>query len=190
LTPSSSTRRAGCAQRDGSPRSQAGRQLVASLRPAAVSERMRESRRHTATRRTGRRGVVWRFVECINRGDVDKLGELMSPRHLLVDSLGARVRGRRVVQRAWVGYFRMVPGYRIQIEEELAQRTATVLVGRASGGYRPLGRSASVGRWSIPAAWRVVVRRGLVAEWQVYADNEPLRQLARKRSPGRRRAGR
>lgn len=29
--------------------------------------------------------------------------------------------------------------------------------------------------WKTPAAWRAVVRDGKIAEWQVYADNEPAR---------------
>jgi len=35
-------------------------------------------------------------------------------------------------------------------------------------------------RWETPAAWRVVVEDGLVAEWRVYSDNEPMRERMRR----------
>jgi hypothetical protein len=34
-------------------------------------------------------------------------------------------------------------------------------------------------RWETPAAWRAVVVDGLVAEWRVYTDNEPMRERMR-----------
>jgi hypothetical protein len=44
------------------------------------------------------------------------------------------------------------------------------------------GRSGGV-EWKVPAAWRAVVRDGLIAEWQVYVDNEPLRASLRFPEP-------
>jgi hypothetical protein len=34
--------------------------------------------------------------------------------------------------------------------------------------------------WKTPAAFRVLIEDGLVAEWRVYADNEPIREVMRK----------
>jgi len=31
--------------------------------------------------------------------------------------------------------------------------------------------------WEVPASWLAVVQGGLLAEWRVYADNQPLRKL-------------
>ena len=144
---------------------------------------MRESETRTTPGRANHHSAtVWEFVDCINRGDPDALADRMTAQHLLVDSLGVRIRGRNAARRAWAGYFSMVPAYRIRIEEMLTDGNTTVLLGSARGGYVPPRQGVSVGRWSTPAAWRAVVRRGLVAEWQVYADNEPIRQLARRGS--------
>jgi hypothetical protein len=44
------------------------------------------------------------------------------------------------------------------------------------GTYTPDGVLREEARWSTPAAWLAVVERGLVAEWRVYADNEPIRR--------------
>jgi len=35
----------------------------------------------------------------------------------------------------------------------------------------------------VPAAWLAVVKDGLVAEWRVYADNQPLRKLMGDKAP-------
>jgi len=50
----------------------------------------------------------------------------------------------------------------------------------AQGTYSPDGRLRAESRWETPAAFRAFVEDGLVAEWRVYADNEPLRQKMRK----------
>ena len=34
-------------------------------------------------------------------------------------------------------------------------------------------------RWKTPVALRAAVEDGLIAEWQVYADNEPIREKMR-----------
>jgi hypothetical protein len=36
--------------------------------------------------------------------------------------------------------------------------------------------------WRIPAAWKAVIRDGLMLEWRVFADNKPVYEiLARRR---------
>ena len=151
-----------------------------------------QSRVHRMVRQKTRRmprqvaeRVALEFVARINQGDADGLSELMSVDHRLVDSLGSQVAGRSVVREAWIQYFKMVPGYRLAIQTTLTNGPTVVLLGTAGGGYIPSGRRVSVGRWRTPAAWRALVRRGLVTEWQVFADNEPIRALARRgsRSP-------
>jgi len=61
----------------------------------------------------------------------------------------------------------------------------TAMFGRAGGTYSPDGRVLPQNRWARrdrggsgeTAAWKAVVRDGLVAEWRVFADNEPIRRL-------------
>jgi len=35
-------------------------------------------------------------------------------------------------------------------------------------------------RWSVPAAWRAVVRGGRLAEWRVYVNVEPILRIVTK----------
>jgi uncharacterized protein (TIGR02246 family) len=125
--------------------------------------------------------VAQAFVEAINRQDVDALAELMTPRHCFVDSLGGVTEGRDTMRAGWVGYFRMVPNYTIEIKDTYREGQVVVMLGVVGGTYAPDGRLSDENRWQTPAALRAVIEDGKVAEWRVYADNEPIRQLIAKR---------
>ena len=121
--------------------------------------------------------VVRAFVTCINTHDVDGLAALMTEDHRFIDSLGQVVRGREAVRSGWGQYFSMVREYRLQADEWLCDGLVVVLLGTADGNYSPDGAPSPGRSWTTPAVWRAVVRGGQVAEWRVYADNEPIRQL-------------
>jgi ketosteroid isomerase-like protein len=124
--------------------------------------------------------VAQAFVAAINRQDVDELATLMTPEHKFVDSLGNVIEGREKMRAGWAGYFKMVPGYRIAVNECICDGQVVVLFGVAEGTYAREGKVMTENRWSTPSALRAIVTDGLVAEWRVYADNEPLRQQMRK----------
>ena len=124
--------------------------------------------------------VARAFAEAINRQDVEGLTGLMTPGHRFVDSLGGVTEGREKMRSAWVGYFRMVPDYSIEVEETLCDGPVVVMLGMVWGTYTPDGELKAENRWETPAALRAVVEDGLVAEWRVYADNEPIRERVRQ----------
>lgn len=121
--------------------------------------------------------VAEAFVGAINRQDVDAMMALMAEEHRFVDSLGRVVQGREAMRTGWKSYFAMVPDYTIAVEERFVDGEAVVVLGRAQGTYAAGVGSAAENRWETPLAIRAGVRSGQVAEWRVYADNEPLRQL-------------
>ena len=146
--------------------------------------------------------VARAFVEAINRGDVDGLAELMTPAHRFVDSLGAVTEGRDAMRAGWADYFRMVPDYSIEVRESYCDENpgnadpsappsllagfpqgdgafVVVLLGVARGTYASDGELKQENRWETPAAFRALIADGKVAEWRVYADNEPIRRLMR-----------
>lgn len=127
--------------------------------------------------------TVRRFVDAINRADVDALCDLMSDDHVFVDSDGAKVRGREVMRTGWTGYFSMFPDYRIEAAEVLTAGPTVVLIGTASGTYARGRAPESADRWSVPAAWRAVVRDDRVALWQVFVNPEPVRKILERRVP-------
>jgi len=129
-------------------------------------------------------GLVQAFVRAINRQDVDALAELMSPGHRFTDSLGNVVAGREKMRGGWMAYFRMAPDYSLAIEEFYEHGPAVVMLGWAQGTYSTDGTLKDENRWKTPVALRAMVEDGLISEWQVYADNEPIREKIRRTPPG------
>jgi ketosteroid isomerase-like protein len=118
-----------------------------------------------------------RFVEAINRHDVEALAALMSAGHRFIDSLGTTIEGRDKMRLGWTGYFKMVPDYEIAVEETFTNGAAVVLMGIARGTYSKDGGLAPENRWQTPIAIRALIEDNLIAEWRVYADNDPIRKL-------------
>jgi ketosteroid isomerase-like protein len=121
--------------------------------------------------------VVRAFVSKVNGHNVEGLHELMTPDHLFVDALGVVQHGRDVVRQAWKVYFAMVPDYSIASSHVLSEGETIAIFGRAGGTYSQSGEMQAANRWEAPAAWKVVVRGTRVAEWRVYMDSQPIRQI-------------
>ncbi len=121
--------------------------------------------------------VAHAFAQAISRQEVAALAELMTPDHRFIDSLGNVVEGREKMRAGWAGYFRMVPDYTVTIEETYSDGAVVVMLGFAHGTYAPDGKLRDENRWRTAAALRAVIDDGKVAEWRVYADNEPIRRL-------------
>lgn len=120
--------------------------------------------------------AVLRFVERINVKDTEGIAALMTDDHCFVDSMGIEVSSRGKMRLGWEEYFRMVPDYRIEVQETFAAGAVVVLLGKACGTYSRDGSLKPEDRWETPAAWRAVVDGNRLAAWQVYADNEPIRR--------------
>jgi uncharacterized protein (TIGR02246 family) len=120
--------------------------------------------------------TVQGLVAHINSHDVDAIAALLTSDRQFVDSLGAVTQGRDALRAGWRQYFRMMPDYVIEVEHTLADGPHVVLLGVARGTYTTDGTLRAQGAWSTPVALRALIREGLVAEWQVYADNEPIRR--------------
>ena len=119
------------------------------------------------------------FVGAINRQDVERMAALMTSGHRMVDAMGQAVQGRDAVRTCWVGYFHMVPDYSIAVEETLCDGPVVVMLGVAKGTYAPEAWLKVENRWETPVALRATIKDGKVAEWRVYADNEPMRERMR-----------
>jgi ketosteroid isomerase-like protein len=121
--------------------------------------------------------TVLAYLEQINRHDVGKICSLMTDDHEFVDSLGSLIRGKAAMRQAWIGYFYLIPDYRIAFTQSFASGDSVAVFGTARGTYAPGGAAAGGSSWEMPLAVRARVRNGLVARWEVYADNEPVRSL-------------
>ena len=123
--------------------------------------------------------VAQLFVQRINSQDLAELAGLMTADHRFIDSLGAEFSGRDAMREGWRHYFKMAPDYKIEVTESLCKGEVVVLLGIARGTYSTDGTLDPENAWQMPAAWRARIIAGQVAEWQVYADNEPIRRCMR-----------
>lgn len=114
--------------------------------------------------------VVAAFIAAINRHVLSEISGLMTEDHTFVDSGGGSQSGRENMTAGWKEYFRMFPDYRIQIENILADKGLVAVFGSASGTYNGKRGLVPENRIEMPAAWRAVVVKGKVKQWQVYAD--------------------
>jgi ketosteroid isomerase-like protein len=121
--------------------------------------------------------VAMAFVTKINEHDVPGLVALMTPDHVFVDALNNTFRGTDQIRKGWKIYFSMFPDYAIEVREELDRNNVVAMFGTARGTFAMNGNLLRENSWEIPAAWKAVVKDGLVAEWRVYCDNDPARKI-------------
>jgi len=114
------------------------------------------------------------FASAINRHDVKALTALMTPGHVFIDSLGNRVQGVTAMEAGWRGYFAMCPDYWIRTDHVIAEEEVVLAVGEAGGTIDSVS-------WRTPAAWKAVIRDGLVTEFRVFADNNPVYEILTRR---------
>ena len=121
--------------------------------------------------------VVLDFMERVNSGNVDSICAAMTPDHVFVDALGARFVSRETMRTGWRMYHQMIPDYKVSHEEIFAKGETVAVFGTARGTVAEDGKLKKENFWEIPASWKAIVRDGLVAHWQVYADNYQVRKL-------------
>jgi ketosteroid isomerase-like protein len=114
------------------------------------------------------------WLDAINAHDVGALTALMAVDHVFVDSLGNRVDSARSMEAGWRGYFAMCPDYWIRGDRAMAEGDTMLVAGEAGG-------TIDGEPWRTPAAWKVVIRDGSIAEWRVFADNKPVYEILRRR---------
>jgi ketosteroid isomerase-like protein len=127
--------------------------------------------------------TVLAFLEQIHARNVDGLCALMTEDHLFVDGLANRMQGRESMRKGWAGYFRMFPDYRVSHTDVFSQADVVAAFGSAEGTLAVKGELPKENHWNAPAAWRALVGDGLIAEWQVYADNQSAREIMGAQNP-------
>jgi ketosteroid isomerase-like protein len=118
--------------------------------------------------------ILQQWLIAINGHHASALAALMGADHVFVDSLGNRVTGAKSMEAGWRGYFAMCPDYWIRADHAMADGETMLVAGEAGG-------TIDGELWRTPAAWKVVIRDGKVAEWQVFADNKPVYEILGRR---------
>ena len=131
--------------------------------------------------RTTAADIALEFIDRINSHDIPLLAEMITEDHLFIDAQGNQVRGRQPLERGWRACFEWFPDYSVQVDQAFANGNIAVVTDWAMGTYSVHGRLTPENRWRTPSAWQAVIRNQRIAEWRVYADNEPVWKVMRDR---------
>jgi ketosteroid isomerase-like protein len=113
------------------------------------------------------------FIDCINRGDVDGLGELMTDDHELVVFGEEPIRGRVRNTQAWAGYAAAYPHYVIYPSVVAEPHDGCVAVlGHTTGSH--LGLPDHEER-ALSVIWFAEVQDGQLRSWRLLEDTPARR---------------
>jgi thiamine biosynthesis protein ThiS len=107
------------------------------------------------------------FVDCINRGDVDGLGRLMTGDHALQVFDEAPLVGRDANIEAWRGYAAAFPDYRIYPQSTSDASGLVAILGHTTGSH--LGLPDDQER-QLTLIWLAEVTQGTVRSWTLVED--------------------
>ena len=117
--------------------------------------------------------AVVSFIDCINRGDLDGLGALMSEDHRLVVLDEPPLVGRDANLDAWDGYFSSFPEYVIHPRHMSAIDARVAVVGATTGSHLGLPDEKEL---ELSVIWLADVHRGVLSLWQVAEDTPDARR--------------
>jgi ketosteroid isomerase-like protein len=114
------------------------------------------------------------FVDCINRGDLDTLGQLMSDDHALQVFEEPPPCGRTRNVEAWRGYVTSFPDYVIYPHRVAADGDRVAILGHTTGSHVALSDQQEEKRTLI---WVAETDGRAVRSWRLTAHTEQNRHI-------------
>jgi hypothetical protein len=108
--------------------------------------------------------AVVSFVDCINRGDLDGLGRLMTDDHQLVVLDEPPLVGRDANLVAWDGYFTGFPLYVVYPRHLAAQGSTVAVLGTTTGSHLGLPDHEEL---QLDVLWLAEVSHGQLSRWEI-----------------------
>lgn len=112
--------------------------------------------------------VALAFIDCINSGDVDGLGQLMTEHHQLRVFDEAPLCGREANVEGWHGYIESFPQYVIHPHRVAVNDSVVAVLGHTTGSHLGLSDEAEA---RLTMIWLVEVDDGAVGSWTLIEDN-------------------
>jgi hypothetical protein len=119
--------------------------------------------------------AVVSFIDCINRGDLERLAGLMHDDHRLVVLDEAPLVGRDANVQAWQGYFSSFPAYVIYPRYLTTIDERVAVLGTTTGSHLGLP-DAEEG--ALTVLWLAEVTDGKLSLWQIAEDTPTARSQA------------
>ena len=118
------------------------------------------------------RAAVLSFIDCINRGDLDGLAELMTDDHTLVVLDETPLIGRIENEDAWRGYFTSYPDNVIYPRHVTARDISVAVLGTTTGSHLGLPDDEEM---KLNVIWLAEVVDGRLSRWRIAEDTPDLR---------------
>jgi hypothetical protein len=117
--------------------------------------------------------VALKFVECINRQDLDALSEMLTDDHRFRDLAGDEEQGKMNLAKGWGDYFSISPTYLIHVAELYLSGEQVVILGRTTGSHTQQPRQEEIRDTLL---WVATVQGDQISAWELYLNTEPNRQ--------------
>jgi hypothetical protein len=118
--------------------------------------------------------IALRYVECINRLDLDGLVELMPEDYVFIDLAGDAYEGLAHMKPGWLEYFTNWPEYMIHVSEVYLVETIVILIGRTTGSHLQQPRHVEIQGTLI---WIAEIEDHKVKVWRLYSDTDENRKM-------------
>jgi ketosteroid isomerase-like protein len=117
--------------------------------------------------------AVVSFIDAINRGDIARLGELMTDDHHLDVFDELPIRGKAPNIEAWRWYASAFPAYVIYPHRVVGRNNSVAVLGHTTGSHLGLSDDEES---RLLLIWRSRVEDGKVACWQLVKDTPKHRE--------------
>jgi len=121
--------------------------------------------------------TVLKYIESINRADLDKIAQMMDDDYVFVDAGNLRYEGKDIMIRGWKGYFMLFPDYSIEVQTITGNDSDIGLFGYSSGTYKGLETIDDRNYFRIPTSWMVKLEGDKVRHWQVYNESKMVEDI-------------
>jgi ketosteroid isomerase-like protein len=111
--------------------------------------------------------LAFRFVECINRRNLEGLADLMADDHVFIDLSGEVHHQREGLIEDWRSYFTQFPDYMIHLAEAYILGDTIALIGRTTGSHAGQPRQEEFQGTII---WVAEIDQGKLRRWQLLDD--------------------
>ncbi len=113
------------------------------------------------------------FIDCINRGDVEGLGALMTDEHTLQVFDELPLVGKAENIEAWWGYASSFPDYVIYPHQMSEDDGRVAVIGHTTGSHLGLPDGEEQ---NLTVIWEAQVDDGLLASWRIFEDTPRRRR--------------
>jgi ketosteroid isomerase-like protein len=117
--------------------------------------------------------AVISFIDCVNRGDITGLGDLMTEDHQLLVLDESPLVGKDANLRAWHGYAALCPAYVIYPRQIRERDGVVAVLGHTTGSHLNLPDSEEA---ALTLIWLADVRDGALSLWRIIEDSPQNRR--------------